>query len=49
MPFTKTQRTILTSLIKKHGEEEGTRIFYMSLNKGVIPGPKHKRRRHHAK
>ena len=37
MPLTESGRKVLASMIKKHGDKKGTRVFYSSINKGV-PG-----------
>lgn len=37
MPLTDAGRKVLKLMISKRGEKSGTKMFYMSINKGV-PG-----------
>ncbi len=38
MPLTDKGQKILAAMIEKYGEEEGTKVFYASRNKGTITG-----------
>jgi len=40
MPLTKTGRTVLSQLKKKHGSKKGEEIFYASINAGKLKGMK---------
>jgi hypothetical protein len=43
MPLTEKGQKILAEMKKKYGDEEGERIFYSSINKGIITGAEHKK------
>jgi len=37
MPLTKKGKEILKTFKKQYGEKKGERIFYSSINKGILP------------
>lgn len=43
MPLTHKGKKIMSAMKKEYGDEEGTRVFYASRNKGRIKGVEHQR------